>query len=254
MDLTWTGIAAGLSLMWPQSTPLNQSRLLMSSIHWSLWSRSSQNLHTSSEREVTWQPLISPHYSLTSCLGYRNLWGKLQCTLPVHHFPIRFLGRLWAERRVAYQHLEHDDPQGPPVARLVVASLEEHLWSNVVRGTHCRVSQSSPLTLPRLRLPLGVHRIGGEVRGFDLVEISVEFCPVRFLQSRAKTKVREFNMATRVKEKVVRLDVPVKWMILDLFLFNCWFQATENYREQWTGLEECHEERKFLRMFSVSLA
>ena len=55
---------------------------------------------------------------------------------------------------------------------------------------------------------------------------------MRFLQSRAKTKVREFNMATRVKEKVVRLDVPVKWMILDLFLFNCWFQATENYREQ----------------------
>ena len=52
IDLTCTGMAAGLSLMWPQSTPLNQSRLLMSSIHWSLWSLSSQNLEIRIERET----------------------------------------------------------------------------------------------------------------------------------------------------------------------------------------------------------
>ena len=46
MELTWTGMAAGLSLMWSQSTPLNQATLLMSSRLWIRSSRSSQNLHS----------------------------------------------------------------------------------------------------------------------------------------------------------------------------------------------------------------
>ena len=95
IDLTCTGMAAGLSLMCPQSTPLNQSRLLMSSIHWSLWSLSSQNLNINTEREREREGVLtSPHYSLTSSLGYRNLGWKLQRTLPVHHLPVCFLGGL----------------------------------------------------------------------------------------------------------------------------------------------------------------
>merc|ERR1712112_470693 len=44
MDLTMTGITAGLSLMWPQSTCLNQSSPMISSLLWTRFSRSLQNL------------------------------------------------------------------------------------------------------------------------------------------------------------------------------------------------------------------
>ena len=50
MDLTWTGMAAGLSLMCSQSTPRNQAPLLMSSRLWIRSSRSPQNLQERNNR------------------------------------------------------------------------------------------------------------------------------------------------------------------------------------------------------------
>lgn len=39
-------------------------------------------------------------------------------------------------RRLTDEHLVHDDPQGPPVAQLVVAGLHEDLGSDVVGRSH----------------------------------------------------------------------------------------------------------------------
>lgn len=41
---------------------------------------------------------------------------------------------------LTYQHLIHDDPQGPPVAQLIVARLQEDFGGDVVRRAHCGIS------------------------------------------------------------------------------------------------------------------
>lgn len=46
-----------------------------------------------------------------------------------------------------------------------------------------------------------------EIGGFRLAQVSVEVGPVRFLQTRTQTKVREFYVAPCVQQQVVRLDV-----------------------------------------------
>ena len=49
-----------------------------------------------------------------------------------------------------------------------------------------------------------------KIRRQGLRQVSVEFCPVWLFQSSAQPKVRQFDMASCVQEKVVRLDVPEK--------------------------------------------
>ena len=53
---------------------------------------------------------------------------------PGEHFTVGLLRGLAAEGRGSDEHLEHDDAHRPPVARLRVAALLEHLWRYVVCG------------------------------------------------------------------------------------------------------------------------
>ena len=155
--------------------------------------------------KINW---LIPQNCFSSSFRYRHLWRELQSFSPVHHLPVGFLRGFWAEGRVANEHLEHDDPQGPPVTALVIASLQEHLWSYVVRGPHRGVGQGSPFAFPSFCSSLGIHRIVCEVGGLDLWKISVVFSPVGFLQSCAQTKVRKLDVTSSIKEEVVWFDVP----------------------------------------------
>ena len=85
-----------------------------------------------------------PEDSFGGGLWDGHLRGELESVPPVHNLAVSLLRGLRAEGRVAYQHLEHDDPQGPPVTALVVAGLQENLGRDIVRGAHCRVGQGSP--------------------------------------------------------------------------------------------------------------
>ena len=78
MDLTWTGMAAGLSLMCSQSTPRNQAPLLMSSRLWIRSSRSPQNLWKESFLLGTKCCYShSPQNCFCCSLWYRHLWREL---------------------------------------------------------------------------------------------------------------------------------------------------------------------------------
>lgn len=47
-------------------------------------------------------------------------------------------GRIvWEERRIADQHLEHDDSYTPPIDTFVVALLNEDFRGNVIWGANC---------------------------------------------------------------------------------------------------------------------
>ena len=59
MELTWTGVAAGLSLMWVQSTPSSQARLLRSSTLCTRSSLSLQNLQATLRSQVRCNDVIT---------------------------------------------------------------------------------------------------------------------------------------------------------------------------------------------------
>ena len=61
-----------------------------------------------------------------------HLGREDEVVAPIEHLAIGLLGRLAAEGRVSDQHFEHYDAQGPPVARLRVPVLLEHLGRDVV--------------------------------------------------------------------------------------------------------------------------
>ena len=86
-----------------------------------------------------------PEDSFGGGLWDGHLGGELESVSPVHDLAVSLLRGLRAEGRVAYQHLEHDDPQGPPVTALVVAGLQENLGRDIVRGAHGGVRQGSPV-------------------------------------------------------------------------------------------------------------
>ena len=102
--------------------------------------------------------------------GHRDLSREFEILLPPHDLGVGFLGRLRAERRVAYEHLKHDDAERPPVAGAVVAGLLENLWGDVVGGANCGVGEGAPLATPGLSPPPAVHPAEGEVSGCHLGE------------------------------------------------------------------------------------
>ncbi len=48
---------------------------------------------------------------------------------------------------LTHEHLVHDDPHGPVVADIGVASLQEHLRSNIVRSPYCGISLHTQYSL-----------------------------------------------------------------------------------------------------------
>ncbi len=70
-----------------------------------------------------------PSDCLLGGLRDRDFRRKNQRFPPVHDFPISFLRRLRAKRRIANQHLVHYHAEAPPITARRVTSLEEHLRS-----------------------------------------------------------------------------------------------------------------------------
>ena len=70
-----------------------------------------------------------------------GLRGYDECLPPVDDLLARAARFVGEEGRIPHQHLEQDGAQRPPIGRLRVALLAEHLRRNVVRRPHRRVGQ-----------------------------------------------------------------------------------------------------------------
>lgn len=57
-----------------------------------------------------------------------------------------------------YEHLVHDNPQGPAVASWPVTRLQKHFRRDIVRSSNRAVRQCSPVPLPTLGSSFTVHR------------------------------------------------------------------------------------------------
>uniref|UniRef100_A0A182IPU7 Uncharacterized protein n=1 Tax=Anopheles atroparvus TaxID=41427 RepID=A0A182IPU7_ANOAO len=124
----------------------------------------------------------------------------------------RVLRVVRAERRIAHQHLVHDHAERPPVAGRTVPGLQEHLRRDIVRRTDRAVRERPPVALPAFGPPLRIHRAGAgadEVGRFCLRQVAVEVGTVRLLQAGAEPKVGQLQVAARIEQQVVGLDVTV---------------------------------------------
>ena len=84
--------------------------------------------------------------------------------------------------------------------------LQEYFRGDVVWRANGRIRQLPPIFLPRLCLPLGVHRVG-QIERLHLTEVSVEIGSVRLFKTSAKAEVGKLNVAVGVQEEVIRLYV-----------------------------------------------
>lgn len=46
-----------------------------------------------------------------------------------------------------------------------------------------------------------------EIRGFRLTQIPIEVRPVRFLQARTQSEIRQFQMAPGVQQQIIRFNI-----------------------------------------------
>ena len=96
------------------------------------------------------------------------------------------------------------------------------IFTNIIWSAHCRICQLPSISFPRLSLSFGIwgrnHLIIGlrgrgfgrtdKIWGWSLRQVSVELCPMGLFESCTQPKVGQFDMASCVQEKIVRLNVP----------------------------------------------
>mmetsp|Transcript_63113 Transcript_63113/g.176523 ORF Transcript_63113/g.176523 Transcript_63113/m.176523 type:complete len:316 (+) Transcript_63113:940-1887(+) len=135
-----------------------------------------------------------------------HVWvgGHLEVTPPILHprSGDRRIVHLVAERRTAEEHFEHDDADGPPVALLPIHLLPVHLRPHVIGRAHDRLQLG----------PGGVPPTGAAGASVALPEVGAGvFAPDRGLGGTvlAKAEVQQVDVAVRVEDDVVGLDVPV---------------------------------------------
>eukprot|EP01136_Pigoraptor_vietnamica_P038755 Opistho-1_new@108519 len=151
-----------------------------------------------------------------TCRGaHARVRGHAQVLAPVEDLALRLRGRLREEGRVPKQHLEHDDPHRPPVARLRVARSLQHFGRNVVGRADERVRHRALQAAYLAGVGAVLLRaLEFELEGLLLLllllrELLVVLRVVRPAKARAEAKVRQLDVPVLVDENVVGLNVAV---------------------------------------------
>lgn len=150
-----------------------------------------------------------------------NVLRELQSLPPGKNLAVGIVGILRAERWVSAEALEHDRSERPPIAFVAVTLLQEDFWRNVVRSSHGRVGELSPVCLPSRNRILATqsqrdrvdcHRVSSSLRCTTGLIASVEKLlivsrVVLLVEASGETKVRQFDVSARIDQNVVWLDV-----------------------------------------------
>ena len=127
------------------------------------------------------------------------------------------------EGRVAHEHLVDDDAEGPPVAVLVVADLEEDLRRHVVGRAHRRPDRRLPVAVPRGHALSSAHALPAALLllGRHLLERRAAVGAVAArVDERARAAGRvelELGLRERLDQAEVR-ELDVAWLGLGLGL------------------------------------
>ena len=161
MDAMLTEMAAGLSLMLPQSMLPSQARSFISSrletlrssdvnkLNAMKWSQSNQNVTQICHINISFP--ILPSDGRFCILWNWYFWRKLEIFLPITNVIVCSHWVFWGKRRVTIQHFVEHHPETPPITLGPVPVTTEHLGSDVVRSSDGRVRQLSPPPPPTLR-------------------------------------------------------------------------------------------------------
>lgn len=139
--------------------------------------------------------------------------------LPIDYFTVGVMRVFGAEGWPANQTFEHDGANRPPVTPEGIPSARENLRSNVIRSTDRGVSEDTARFAPGIDLGTVANGQIDLIQGdglsvFTLFLVSTalqELLVVRivmlFVETCRKAEVGELDVASPVKENVVRFDI-----------------------------------------------